>query len=90
MSQKLFLSLLLDLYKVIIVYVEFLNKMKKILKKLINLFGYEINKSRGKINMRQSLQHLKENGYTPKLIVDVGIADVHLRFMKFSRNQNFY
>tara|TARA_A100001388_G_C28757626_1_gene495871 strand:+ start:1312 stop:2010 length:699 start_codon:yes stop_codon:yes gene_type:complete len=50
--------------------------MKKILKKLINLFGYEINKSRGqRINMRQSLLHLKENGYTPKLIVDVGVAD---------------
>ena len=50
--------------------------MKKILKKLINLFGYEINKSRGqRINMRQSLLHLKENGYKPKLIVDVGVAD---------------
>ena len=63
--------------------------MKKILK-LINLFGYEINKSRiQRINMRQSTA-LKENGYTPKLIVDVGSQMAHLRFMKFSRNQNFY
>ena len=49
--------------------------MKKIVKSLSKIFGFDlVRKNRLRIDMNDALKHLKDKGFRPKTVIDVGVA----------------
>lgn len=49
--------------------------MKKIVKSLAKIFGFDlVRKNRLRVDMNDALKHLKDKGFRPKTVIDVGVA----------------